>query len=110
MDTEIKSGETPLVFETSGFKFQQNITEEEKQDLIALNSSPFWRTYKKILSQIRQGYQHSLMPMEDPNKVLKTTGIIVGLNFAEVQLGNLVVQFQQKAERVDAESKKHPQP
>lgn len=87
------------------------LTPEQQEALKMLYANPDWKVYKSLLAQSRVGYFNSLLPMTDPNNLLKTTGIVAGINFAENQLGILVGEIERKeAKRVAEESKNQPQP
>lgn len=105
---EIKPNGLAVTFETAGLNQQVVFTPDDVESLRALNNHPGWAVYKRTLAISKQGYQMALMASEDPNRLLKITGQIVGLNFAEVQLGLLMKQFE--AKRVAEESKNRPQP
>lgn len=91
-------------------QFQFKLTPEDASHLQSLFESPQWKTYRKLLISMKEGYQHSMLPVEDTNKILKTLGTVVGLNLAINQLGVLAATFKKTSERVEGESKNPSQP
>jgi hypothetical protein len=79
-------------------------------ELLQLFESRSWKTYRRVLLSAKDGYQHSMLPMEDPKKVMKTLGTVVGINFAVNQLGILVATFKKQANALSGESKNQGQP
>ena len=83
---------------------------EQYEMLKMLHESAAWKLYRTLLIQAKEGYFHSALPMKDPNEVMKTIGMVAGINLAVNQLGVLMAQFeQQKAKSVDRETKNDPQ-
>lgn len=108
---EQKDSALNIELQTGGLTQVQSLSFEDLEDLRILAHSSGWRVYRRLLSSVRSGYQTALLPIEDGSKLLKQTGIIAGINFAESQLGVLVKTFEDKlAKRVAEESKNQPQP
>lgn len=108
MSEEIKFN-YDLKITPTGSEVMPKLSPEDKEKLIALQSSSQWKLYRQILMAIKGGHSQSLIQMEDTNKVFKTLGQIAGLNLAVVQL-DLIVEQIKKARQVQAESTKPVQP
>jgi hypothetical protein len=50
--------------------------------LKTLEASPYWKFYRQLLLKSKDAYFNSVLPMTDPNQVLKQVGIVAGINFA----------------------------
>lgn len=49
-----------------------------------------------MLIKAKEAYVNSILPMKDPNDMLKHVGIVAGINFAINQLPLLVAQYDAK--------------
>jgi hypothetical protein len=58
------------------------LTQEEMEMLKTLEASPYWKFYQRLLMKSKDAYFNSILPMTDPNQVLKHVGIVAGINFA----------------------------
>lgn len=106
----IKDQEFQLVMDEKGqLQALARLTPDQQETLKALESSGAWKLYRKILLQAKDGYFQSALPMKDPNEILKTIGIVAGINFAVNQLAFLVAQYNKQAKTVEGETKNHPQ-
>lgn len=84
-------------------------TEQQKELLKMLSESDSWRLYAQVLESAKQGYVHLAMGMNNPNEILKTMGLIAGINFAINQLGVLMVSYKkQQAKSVESLPKNSP--
>ncbi len=75
-------------------------SEDEIALLMSLEKNPAWQIYKKILTQAQKGFFHMTMAMEETNKVMKTIGMVVGINYSINQLDAMILMgkaAQQKA-------------
>lgn len=100
------SAEVAFLEGAANHKIPIAFSESEKADLNLLFESSQWKTYRKVLLRLKEGYHQSMLPLEDPNQVLKALGIVVGLNLSINQLGTLVASFKKTNERrVEGESK-----
>lgn len=105
MDSEYRAIHTE-----QGLNFDFKLTPEDMNDLLQLFESQSWKTYRKVLLSAKDGYQHSMLPQTETNQLLKTLGVVVGINFAVNQLGILVATFKKQANAFSGESKNRGQP
>lgn len=76
-----------------------SLTAEEYEQLRALNQSPFWKFYRELLIKIKDAQFLSILPEDNPNKVLKGMGMVAGINLAINQLPMLVSQHDASIKR-----------
>jgi hypothetical protein len=108
---EVKQTEWKAVKQQSGdLLFDFKLTPEDASDLSQLFESRAWKTYRRLLMSMKEGYQHSLLPMEDEKKIMKTLGVVVGMNLAINQLGVTVATFKKQASAFEGETKNPSQP
>ena len=93
-----------------GLGFEYRLSPEDMNSLLQLFESSSWKTYRRVLLSAKDGFQHSMLPEDEPNKLLKTLGVVVGINFAVNQLGILVATFKKQANALSGESKNQGQP
>ena len=79
---------------------------DDKQNLMVLFDSAYWKTYRKVLMTQKRGYELEILQVDDPNKVLKLLGLITGLNLAINQLGILVAQFKAMDKKAETKNEK----
>lgn len=83
------------------------LTKEDIEHLRALKDLPQWRVYRKVLMAAKEGYFQAVLPIVETNPIMKTIGMVTGLNFAINQLPLLVqVHDLQEKKRKLAEEKK----
>lgn len=68
---------------------------EDKEQLKVLFNSQGWKLYRNLLMKMKEAHNLSILQDVNPNTILKTLGIIVGLNASINQLGVLMAQFKQ---------------
>jgi hypothetical protein len=88
-----------------------NLTPEHYETLKALKDQPSWKLYRALLIKAKEGYFHSVLPMNESIPMAKTIGMVAGLNFAINQLPVLIGLYeQQKAKKLaEAEANKPPE-
>lgn len=97
--------------ENNGLVFDVGLSDEDWEILQELNQSRGWRLYRQILLSMKEGHQIAMYPMKDSSEVLKSLGIVVGLNLSVNQLGAMMAQLKQiRDRRVAGESKNQQQP
>lgn len=80
---------------------------EDLEHLRTLRDLPQWKVYRKVLMAAKDGYFQACLPMTETNQVMKTMGMVTGLNFAINQLPVLVDTHdaQLKKQQAQEESK-----
>lgn len=71
-------------------------TAEEKEALVTLQGSHYWKIYRKILMGLKEGTNIQLLASTDQTLIVKKLGEVVGLNLAINQLDALVAQFKRQ--------------
>lgn len=71
-------------------------SEEELASLEALDSSPHWKVYRKILMAAKTEYFNSILPRTETNDIVKHIGLVAGINFAINQLPVIVAEKKRK--------------
>lgn len=66
--------------------FVGKLSVEQFEQLRGLRNSDSWKLYRQILIQMKDAHFHSALAESDPNKVMKTIGLVAGLNLAVNQL------------------------
>lgn len=72
---------------------------EELETLKALYNGPHWAFYKRILLKSKDAYFNSILPMNNPNEVLKQVGIVAGINFAINLLQVLCLDYERRVQK-----------
>lgn len=80
------------------------LTESEKSDLVLLFESQHWKTYRKVLITLKEGLTLSMLQESDPNKLLKRSGEVAGLNLSINQLGLMIAEIKRLERRVEGGS------
>ena len=80
------------------------LTPEDYESLRALRESPPWKLYRRVLMQTKMAYSDSLVQMEESNRMVKTCGIMAGLNAACNQIEVICNQYEKNI-RQDLEKK-----
>lgn len=75
------------------------LTAEDYEMLRTLNGSQYWKHYRGILLKAKEAYFNSVLPMKDPNEMMKHIGIVAGINFAINQLPILVAEHDAKVRK-----------
>jgi hypothetical protein len=92
-DTE---GNSKLMFE---------VTPEIIEELRTLRESHFWKRYRELLINAKEAYFQSCLPENETNKLLKTIGMVAGINFTINQLPILIDTYD-AARKKEAEKEK----
>lgn len=103
MSEEVSEWRAVITDKDLHFNFQ--MTTDEAALLMSLFESSGWKVYRKVLLSMKEGYVSQMLPCEHKDKVMKTLGIVVGLNAAINQLGTLVAGFKNKAASFKGEPK-----
>lgn len=82
------------------------INQEGHEMLKALRESPYWKYYRQMLIQAKEAQSLALLPLDDPNKMMKQVGYIAGMNYCINQLGVLVDHHETQVKRKLAEEER----
>lgn len=80
----------------------KGMTAEDMEALKALNASPHWAVYRKILQSAMAEYMRASTQVVDVNgvvKMLHSAGMAAGMNFAINQLQVLCADYDAKAKK-----------
>ena len=80
------------------------LTLEDIEILRSLESSVQWKRYRQILIRAKEAYFHSTLPMSKTSEIVKTIGIVTGINYAINQVSFVVAEHDRR-QRIDAERK-----
>jgi len=83
-------------------------SEDEIAMLMTLQANPAFQIYQKILRQAKEGFFHMTMAMEDTNKVMKTIGMVVGINYSINQLNAMILMGEAALAKKEAAKAKIP--
>ncbi len=108
-EPEIDLTKEPSVLKDSNgdIRIAMKLTAEDYEFLKSLNNSPSWKYYRQLLIQMKDGYFNAILGMSGTNEMVKTVGIVAGLNAAINQLPVLCHQYDEaKKRKVEKEVKK----
>ncbi len=95
--------EIPTMFD--GKNFQSSIPDEDRENLLLLEGSPLWKTYRKYLMGMKSAHIRFMMEQTDPTVISKQLGIIVGLNLAINQVAFTNAALRLAIKKRDEEKK-----
>ena len=94
-------------FKDGEYQVGYRLTKDDYETLKALKASPFWKFYQRLLWNTRQAYVESTTQIEDPNKIMKTAGILAGLKLGIELVDNLCTRYDEsQKEALEKEKQK----
>lgn len=92
---------------------QLGIGPDDVEYLRMLRDSPAWGVYRGVLMKLKDGYFHSTLTKAEPNDVMKTVGMVLGINLAINQLPAILQTYDMRVKREEerkAADKKETKP
>lgn len=97
-------------FETSAEKYQFDLSKEDYEYLKALNESPAWKFYKRLLAQSIDAQVRSLFAESNPDLAFKGIGFVAGIRLAMNQLAVLCAEYDKMREKALEKKKRERVP
>jgi hypothetical protein len=115
VEVDLTKTETPVTaeagFDDKGdFRVGHRIDAEHYETLKVLMNSPGWKLYRQILINTKEAFSGAIMAMSDPNSMVKTVGMMAGLNMSINQLPVLCADYDKAMKKAleKAEKKEVP--
>lgn len=105
-DINLITDEIPHAYDGKQISF--GVSDSDKEDLLMFETSAPWKTYRKYLMGQKTARLAFLMQLDDPSKMAKELGIIVGLNLAINQIAVITMEIRKQVKKAIEEGKKQP--
>lgn len=80
---------------------------DEMELLKSLPNTPAWQIYRKILKNLKDGYFHQTLAMNDTNEVMKNIGMVSGINYSINYIDALIKAHDDHMEKLKIREEKN---